>query len=176
MAEHKILTILRHAKAEAGHAMQDDHDRALNERGQAVATALGNHLEKRGVQFDLVLCSTAKRTRQTLELLHLSGEPQVEFAQRLYLASANEILQVLATVPDSVSRVLLVGHNPGLHQLCLKLAKQGEEEMIDIMSLKYPTCSMASFECGAHWEKIAQANSMLLDFMTPKALMMQEED
>lgn len=172
----KILTLLRHAKAEAGHATQDDHDRGLNERGQQAAVAMGNYMEKQRWSYDKVLCSSAKRTRTTLEYLQLQPEPSIDFQDKLYLASANEITTVISEMSNSLDRILLIGHNPGLHQLCLKLAVKGDEKLIDTMSMKFPTCTLARIVIGQEWSDIKQGNSELITFMTPKALSLQEED
>ena len=176
MTPQKILTILRHAKADVGSATQDDHDRVLNERGQQAATSLGNYLSRRKTLFDYVLCSTARRTRETLEYLHLEPLPSVDFSEKLYLASPNEMLAVIAAIPAQVDHLLVIGHNPGIYQLCLTLSQRGDEALIDTMALKFPTCSLAKIGFDGDWASLAKAGGQLLEFMTPKVLALQEED
>jgi phosphohistidine phosphatase len=172
----KTLYILRHAKAETGSAAQEDHDRALNERGLQAATAMGNYLARRKMQPSQVFCSTAQRTRQTLQQLHLQPAPPVTYSEKLYLASAGEILQLLSELPETTASVMVVGHNPGFHQLSLKLAKTGNEGMLDNLYLKFPTCSLAVIETEAPWADIAHACGKLLEFTTPKMLAMVEDN
>lgn len=176
MPYRKTLTILRHAKAESGSATQDDHDRALTERGQVAATAIGNFMARHHMAFDLVLCSTSRRTRQTFDQLQIEPAPPVEYSERLYLASANEIISVLAQTPVAVKDMLLIGHNPGLQQLCLKLSKHGDEDLIDTMAIKFPTCALATIAIGENWQDVLQPNGELLEFLTPKALALQEDN
>ncbi len=176
MTPQKTITILRHAKADMGSATQDDHDRALNERGQQAATSLGNYLSKRKTIFDYVLCSTARRTRETLEYLHVEPLPPVDFSEKLYLASPNEMLGVIAQIPAQVNHLLVIGHNPGIHQLCLTLSHRGDEALIDTMALKFPTCTMAKIGFEGDWASLAKTGAELLEFLTPKVLALQEED
>jgi phosphohistidine phosphatase len=176
MGSGKILTILRHAKAEIGSAVQGDHERGLNERGVQAALAMGNYLSRRNEHLDLVLCSTSRRTRQTLEQLHLQPEPEIVFNEKLYLASANEVLAAIAQLPETVTNILILAHNPGLHQLCLKLAHKGDESLIDVLSMKFPTCAMARFNVAGSWQTLGADGAELAEFITPKALSLVDED
>lgn len=169
----KILYILRHAKAETGASSQDDHDRSLTARGGAAADAMGHFLQKQGVRVDKVLCSTAARARQTLAAVQeVTGkEWPVEHSDRLYLASVNEMTQLLSHLDESVSRVMIVGHNPGLHQFSLKLAKSGEHELMDNLAIKFPTCAFAAIALGEMpWRDLAHMHGELKAFATPSML------
>ncbi len=170
----KTLYILRHAKAEAGSAAQEDHDRTLNERGVQAATAMGNYLARRKMHLSHVLCSTAQRTRQTLQQLHLQPLPVITYNEKLYLASAGEILQLLSELPEESASVMVIGHNPGFHQLSLKLAKTGNEVMMENLYLKFPTCALAVVECETPWADIVHARGKLVEFTTPKTLALAE--
>ena len=135
----KRLLVLRHAKSEHGDRTLSDHDRPLNERGRDAAGRMGAFMQARGLVPDLVLCSSAVRTTETLSLLAQSSglHAKTEFEEQLYLASASAMLEVLATRAQQEEVVMLVGHNPGsedvLHTLGL-----GMHEM--------PTCSLAHIE------------------------------
>lgn len=168
----KILYILRHAKAETGAPHQDDHTRKLVERGEEAARIVGAYMFRKGIKPDKVFCSDAARTRATwTQIEGIDPAPNVEFTRKLYMASANEMMQLLATLPEAVKTVLLIAHNPGVHQLCLKLAHTGNEKTLDTMFLKFPTCALASIDLGdAPWRDIANARGALLDFVTPHTL------
>jgi phosphohistidine phosphatase len=172
----KTLYILRHAKAEAGSPVQEDHDRVLNERGLQAATAMGNYLARRKMHPSHVLCSTAQRTRQTLQQLHLQPAPVITYNEKLYLASAGEILQLLSEQPEDAASIMVVGHNPGFHQLSLKLAKTGNDIMMENLYLKFPTCALAVIECEAPWADIVHARGKLVEFTTPKMLALSDSD
>ena len=130
------------------------------------------YLVRHGIQPDLVLCSTAERASQTWGHVEEAFKvvPPVEYSERLYLASANEIISQLADIPDGVQRLMIVGHNPGLHQLCLKLTKKGAEHLLDMIVLKFPTCAFAAIELGdIAWSELARAQGELTAFVTPKS-------
>ena len=179
MPTPKTLYILRHAKAETGSATQEDHARGLVERGAKAAQIMGAYLFRHGIRPDKVICSDAMRTRQTwANIESIYPVPlNVEYSAKLYLSSANEMLPSLATLPDIVTSVLIIAHNPGLHQLCLKLAKEGDEDLLDQMHLKFPTCSFAVLDCGMiSWDDVDSARATLLDFVTPRMLAGMADD
>ena len=115
----KTIYLLRHAKSSWDDSSLPDHDRPLNGRGRSAAPRVGAHMRAEGYLPDLVLCSTATRTRLTLEgvLSELEVEPAIEFEEELYLAAPSEMLDLVRSVPDTVESVLLVGHNPGTGML-----------------------------------------------------------
>ena len=111
----RTLVIMRHAKA-ASPERTADVDRPLTSRGHADAAAAGPWLRHRGFVPDVVLCSPAKRARQTWEAIGVTGA-DVRYDRSLYLATALELLDVLTEVEDEARTVLVVGHNPALSQL-----------------------------------------------------------
>ena len=169
----KRLYILRHAKAETGSPSQDDHERGLVEQGFAACDVMGKYIKNQAIVPALILCSTAKRALETWKLVKNSSKINApeEVTDRLYLASANEILGQLASMPETVDSVMIVGHNPGLHQLCLALAKKGDEGLFDRLHLKFPTCALASIDLGeVAWRDIASSDGVLKAFITPRIL------
>lgn len=178
MADHKILYLLRHGKAETGSAVQDDHDRELVARGREEGRAMGRYLTSHHIRPERVLCSTAARARETWEYVQqsYSGPMDVEYMDGLYLASANAMLQVLSEVPDHVASVLLVGHNPGLHQLALTLAERGKEEDLDRIALKFPTCALAGVALPRGWRDIRNRGGELALIATGKELLIGEDE
>ena len=132
MANTKTLYLLRHAKAETGTATQDDHDRGLNQQGLEACQIMGQYIAGRAMVPQLVLCSTAKRAKTTWSLVREASRntSKQEFSDMLYLASANEVIKQLMCLPEDVSSVMVVGHNPGLHQLSLTLSKRGDDALM----------------------------------------------
>lgn len=169
----KTLILLRHAKTETGSAGQDDKARRLIPRGNEATRIIGNWLVEKGLIPDYVLCSDAIRTTETvLGIEHAYKRPlPVNYTPKLYLASANEILNVIEAVPENVSRLMVVAHNPGVHELAMKLARNGDDSLIDKMAIKFPTCAVATFACHTpDWATIRSARTELSDFVSPKML------
>ena len=124
----KTLLLLRHAKAENPTAGSSDINRALNERGQKEAQAIGTFIRKQNLTFELVLCSPAVRARETAELVLAAAEvtANVRYDQRIYEASPRQLLEIISEVEEDKSAVLLVGHNPGMEDLLSALTATGE--------------------------------------------------
>lgn len=141
------ITLLRHAKAvpdERG----DDHGRVLAPQGREAAVALGDWLRENHLMPDLVLCSTAARTRETLGALH--EILPTELHKSLYLASAGDMLALLNKADDAVKHIMLIGHNPGMHALAATLAGQFVRDAdSDAMVHRFPTCGLVSLTVEA---------------------------
>jgi phosphohistidine phosphatase len=170
-ADVKTLWLLRHAKASAGEGLPD-RDRPLATRGRDAATRLGRHLAERGVRPDLVLCSPALRTRETLDLVAkaLGAELLIDFDGELYLANERDLQKRIEQVPDAASSVLLVGHNPGLAELALRLAVRGDPGALAALRRKFPTGALAELRVHSPgWSRFAR-HCELVSFVTPKAL------
>jgi phosphohistidine phosphatase len=138
----KTLMLLRHAKSSWKDSDLADHDRPLNKRGRKTAPMMGRLLSTEGVVPDLILSSTAVRARETAEAVAESSsyEGPIELVESLYLAPPGKLLgEAQSRTPDSVVRLLLVAHNPGL------------EELVEILSgarHAFPTAALAVFEVG----------------------------
>lgn len=173
MASSKTVYILRHAKAETGSATLDDHERGINQQGLDACVVIGKYMASESIIPDLVLCSTAKRAKTTWALVRETSKntSKQEFTDMLYLASANEVVKQLMCLPESISSVMVVGHNPGLHQLSLNLAKKADDATLDRLMLKFPTCALATIDLGeTSWEEMARAHGSLKAFVTPRFL------
>ena len=169
----KTIFLLRHAKSSWDDSSLSDHDRPLNARGRSAAPRVGAHMRAEAYLPDLVLCSTATRTRLTLEgvLSELEVEPATEFEEELYLAAPNEMLDLVRSVPDTVESVLLVGHNPGTGMLAAELSGDGPREMIDLMRAKFPTAGLAIIELSVdRWKDIVSGCGSLREFVRPRDL------
>jgi phosphohistidine phosphatase len=126
----KTVWLLRHAKSSWDDDSLPDHDRPLAPRGQKAAKRIRRFVSEHPVRPELVLCSTALRARSTLDLvLPGLGAPRVEIDGGIYLAAAHALLLRLRSLEPAVSRVMLVGHNPGLHDLTCLLAPPGPEAL-----------------------------------------------
>lgn len=173
----KTLYILRHAKAETGSANQEDRDRELAPRGIEAARIMGQFMAARGIRPDKVLCSTSARTRQTWALAQQTyGEKlPVEFTDKLYLASVDQLLDVMAATPDEIGKLLIIGHNPDLHQLAFKLARTGDEQLLRLLAMKFPTGAFAAIGLdNTAWHDVAKAHGRLEMFASPKILTGEE--
>ncbi len=169
----KTLYMLRHAKSSWDDSSLPDHDRPLNKRGRAAAPRIGAHMKEAGHLPDLVLCSTAVRTRQTLDgvLCELETEPAVEFSEELYLSGPGEMLDLVRSVPDTVESVLLVSHNPGTGMLAAALSGEGPPERVHLMRAKFPTAGLAIIELRVdRWKDVESGCGSLKEFVRPRDL------
>lgn len=172
----KRLLLLRHAKAVAASPKLDDHARALNERGREDAPRIGSYMQHKRFLPDVVLCSTAARTRETWEQVasELDNKPDIRFLDELYLASWKTIVNAIRSSGSGKS-VLVVGHNPGLEECALELVKKPqtapERERLANIEMKFPTAALAviEFEIQA-WKALELATGRLADFIRPKDL------
>ena len=169
----KRLLLLRHAKSSWSQPDVDDHERPLNKRGEKAAKRIGRWLREEGVTPDLVLCSTARRTRQTLDLLlpFAGRPPTVEMAPGFYMAAAPSLLERLQAVAAGIGCVLAIGHNPGFEQLARLLVGKGDKAVLAQLAAKYPTGALADIRFDApRWRTIGPRQGELAAFIRPKDL------
>jgi phosphohistidine phosphatase len=171
------LSLLRHAKSSWSDPRLKDFERPLNERGETAAPRVGAFMARREIAPELILCSTAVRARQTLNLLlpHLKGAPELVYEDALYLASSSTMLKRLHRVPAGVSHTMLVGHDPGMHALAVELVGSGSTEDLERLSDKFPTAGLAVivFEASA-WRELRWGGGRLDIFTSPKRLLCRE--
>lgn len=120
----KELLLFRHAQAGAGSPTGRDFDRILTEFGRSQPEPAGLAIVSAGFSPQLVLCSSSARTRETLALLQLSelcANAEIQFSDALYECTTRQVLMELASVDESIERVLLLGHNPSLSDLATAL-------------------------------------------------------
>ena len=169
----RVLYLLRHAKSSWQDNSLKDKDRPLNPRGIKSCQLMAGLCQQRGVQPDRILVSDALRTTQTYEHLARAASLQAEprFDGALYRAGAGDLLRYLAEVEDQQRSVLLIGHNPALHDLALLLARKGRTEDLDRLESKFPTCALAEIHLALdHWRDIGTCDGRLVHFDIPKAL------
>ncbi len=170
------LLLLRHAKSDRTSSVRD-HDRPLAPRGRRDAPAIGKLMRKQDLMPNRVLCSGAKRTRQTWELVspQIGPEPEVEFSEALYLTPWNAIVNLLRQTPAATKTLLVIGHNPGLEDCAAALlrpkAGAGEGPRRAAMGAKFPTAALAVLDCDiSEWSQLAPGCAALAAFMRPRDL------
>ncbi len=167
------LTLLRHAKSSWGDPDLEDIDRPLDARGEKAAPRMGAFLIASGLVPDLILCSPALRTRQTLALAFaaLPAPPETVIDETLYEASTAALLAALRGAPAGKRHVMLIGHNPGLQMLALHLTGSGSPEATRAIADKFPTCAAAVLTFNAKsWKNVRPRSGHLAHFLTPRLL------
>jgi phosphohistidine phosphatase len=166
----KQLFLLRHAKSSWDDPTLADHNRPLARRGRRAAKVMAKHLGRKGIAPELVLCSPSRRTRETLARIEpgLGESADVRIDSELYAASAAALLEVLHEVPDEVESVMLIGHNPGIQDLALSLARSGSESAR--VRTKFPTAALVTLEFNGGWRELAPGSAELVSFVKPKEL------
>lgn len=176
------LVLLRHAKSAWPEV--PDHDRPLARRGRRDAPAIGRWLRDAGLPPDQVLCSTARRASETWQLTRagLGTGPPVSFDDRVYQASAEQLLELIRRISPETRTLLVVGHDPAVPELALLLAAAAPSAggsarngtalsvMVDRMRAKFPTAAVALFEFTGDWDQVTPGSARLTCFMTPRDL------
>ncbi|HEX8571706.1 MAG TPA: histidine phosphatase family protein [Allosphingosinicella sp.] len=168
----KSLTLLRHAKSGWDDPVIRDFDRPLNPRGRRAARTVAGEMKAQGLAFDRILASPARRVMETVEEVVAGYGPlEPEYDQRLYLASTATLLEIVRAVPDSVERLLLVGHNPGLEELALCLSRRDQAELRTQVELKYPTGTVAQIALPVQrWSEVSAGTGRIERFIRPRDL------
>ena len=177
------LMLLRHAKTETDAPTGQDQDRRLDDRGRLDAAAIGSWIGRHPPFPDIVLVSTAVRAHQTWEIAReamkeLAPQPQVEFLDELYGADPAHLLQIvrMASVADP-GRLMLVGHNPGMHELALTLTGSGDAAAKKALDHNLPTAGLAIFDFAIDdWNAVAFRRGKLVRFTSPKLLKLTSDD
>jgi phosphohistidine phosphatase len=165
----RTLCLLRHAKSSWADPTLADSERPLAPRGRRAAKRIAKHLRRLGCEPELVLCSTAVRARETLELVRPAlSRSTVMLEEELYAASCDELLARTRLVPGTVPSVMLIGHNPGLEQLALALASAGDE--LERLAAKFPTAALATLAVANSWSRLAPGDATLEAYVVPKQL------
>jgi phosphohistidine phosphatase len=167
------LSLLRHAKSSWSNPTLPDRERPLATRGVTDAPLMGKAMAERDIDPELVMCSSARRTRDTLELVlpELRVEPKVVYVDALYHASPEQMLEMLHAIQPGANRVMLVGHNPEIQTFALDLVGAGPKQFRDRLRTKYPTAGLAviNFAAGL-WTSITVNSGTLNLFLSPRDL------
>lgn len=175
MKAMRQLLLMRHAKSSRDDPHLPDHGRPLAPRGRRALVAMRAAIRDHGLSPDIVLVSAATRARQTLEVLEPWDEtPLVEVMDALYMANARQMLGVLHGVAETARSVLLIGHNPGLHELSLLLAGAhamgGAMPEATRLAGGFPTAALAEFSVAGPWWALGDGGTRLVRFLVPDDL------
>ncbi len=181
------LILMRHAKAERARAGLADHERALTPEGGKAAAAMGSRLHAQGVAPDVVLVSSARRTRETLEAIGAwEDQPNIEVMDGLYMAPCAQLRDIIRELRETVRSVLVVGHNPGIHDLAVDLARMSElgnpvmtnpamanplarSNMLASLRREFPTACFAEYLVLTPWRDLKPAAVRLQRYLGPQA-------
>lgn len=164
---------MRHAKSSWDDAALSDAERPLAPRGVKAARRIAGYLRSGGILPELVLCSSARRTRETLALLEpaLGPDVAVEVEDELYGAGGSDLIERLRRVDPDVGSAMLIGHNPGLQDLAIELAGSGDAEALEQLHTKFPTGALATLDTGsAGWAGLAPGRATLTRLVLPRRL------
>jgi phosphohistidine phosphatase len=162
------IVLLRHAKADWPQV--SDHERPLAERGRMDAPVAGRRLGETGIDFDLAVCSTSARTRETWKLVvhELPTRPRTVYEERLFDASLGDLLALINETPEEVNNLLVIGHNPGMHTLADALAGGAEGDALARMTQSgFPTAAFAVIGYDGTWKSVEHKVGRLVDYWAP---------
>ncbi|MEX0168001.1 SixA phosphatase family protein [Streptomyces sp. LMG1-1-1.1] len=163
------LLLVRHAKAVRKDRRVDDIDRELSKRGRRDAHRTGQWLADSGPRADFVLCSPSRRTRQTWRLAAsaLDDPPPVVYDERLYNMPPSKLVSVLAERGPGLRAVVLVGHNPGIHELAAGLCGSGPPKLLKRVRAGFPTSGVVVIEVPEGWERLAPGSGRVIACWSP---------
>ena len=167
----RTVILLRHGKSNWSDPTLADLDRPVAPRGERASRLIAKYIRRKKIRPALVLCSPSLRTRQTLAAIEpsLGNQCSVEVEPQLYAASEGELLERLRALPESVESVMLIGHNPGLHELACALASGGDE--LPRLEQKFPTGALATLAIDSEsWAALEPGGGELVDYVVPRQL------
>jgi phosphohistidine phosphatase len=164
MAEVKRLLLLRHAKSSWDDPALADHDRPLAPRGRKAAKLIGALLRGEHLRVSLVLCSSARRARETLDLVGAPGDVRIE--RELYEASAAQLLDRVRCISDEVETAMVIGHNPAIQDFAVALVGVHSE----LATRKFPTGALATLVWRGPWAALEPGHADLVAFVRPREL------
>ena len=173
MSEHhlKRLVLLRHAKSDYPLGVSD-HDRPLAARGNREAPAAGAWLRDHEVVPDYIVLSDAQRTRATCAwVISELGEkaPTPYMDSRIYGASSTRLCSIINETPDTVTTLMVIGHQPVLQELAMRLASaDSDEEAVYELAMNYPTLGLTVLQTEKSWAEIDGRDMRVTDFVVPR--------
>ena len=167
------LILLRHSTAERPEPGKSDHERMLTPQGRADAALVGAYLANHSFRPDHVLVSPAARTRETWRQVAaaLRLAPEARFDERIYNAAIQALFKIIAETGEPVQSVLLLGHNPGLHELAMLLVATGDIDTRERLRENFPTSGVAIIDFALDsWSKLHSRSGRLERFIGPKQI------
>jgi phosphohistidine phosphatase len=164
--------LLRHAKTERAEPGERDRDRKLTKRGRADASAIGAYMARHGLVPDVALVSPAKRAQETWALLApaFAKAPKLINEERIYNAATEALIDVIGAARGAHC-LLMVGHNPGLHDVAVQLIASGDVEARERVAEKLPTSGLVVIDLAFDdWSKLHRHAGRLERFVTPKLI------
>ncbi len=169
----KHLYLLRHAKSSWDDPSLADADRPLAARGVRALARMTKYLRTAKIQPDLVICSPARRTRQTLTGVEpaVGRDVEVRIEPQVYAGGVGALVDLLSRTPDSASSVMLIGHNPSLQDLAVSLAVEGDEALRARLGEKFPTGALAVIGVPLDaWRDLGEGRGTLEELVLPREL------
>ena len=168
----KTLLVLRHAKAERDSPSGEDFDRPLAERGRKDARAIGREMRRRGLDPDAVIISPAKRVVETRAFVAEGyGLLDADQDRRIYDNTASQLIQVIQDADNNAQRLMIVGHNPGLQELLLRLARDDSGGLRRQVADKFPTAAIAELELPTdEWRNVREGAGRISSLIRPSDL------
>ena len=165
------LFVLRHAKSSWDDPGLDDHERPLAPRGRQATAVIAQYLRANAIEPELVLCSSSRRTQETLDGVKPGGKQLIE--PELYTAGTSAVIERLQRVPEGIRSVMLIGHNPTMQTLVLRLAAGAGGTVstdLDEVQNKFPTAALAMLRFEGAWSDLGPGGARLVGFVRPKQL------
>ena len=169
---HRLL-LLRHAKSDWSASGLPDTARPLNSRGEAAARLMGGYMARHALIPQRVLCSPAQRTRETWAGIasQWPTKTAVVWEEGLYAAPAQAILSIIQAQDDAARTVLVIGHNPGLHEAADLLIAAGDVLLRERLKEKFPTSALAVIDFAVdRWSRIHERSGRLDRYVTPRSI------
>jgi phosphohistidine phosphatase len=167
------LMLLRHAKSSCSSPGMQDAARPLNGRGEAAARLMGGYMARHSLVPDRVLCSPARRTRESWAGIAAKwpADMDVVFDQRLYEATPQTVLSIVRDQDDAARTLLVIGHNPGLQEAAELLIAAGDVELRERLREKFPTAALAVIDFTIDkWSSIHERSGRLDRYITPRSI------
>lgn len=167
------LLLLRHAKTEGFEPGRDDRARALVERGRSDAARIGAYMASHKLKPDRVIVSPAVRARETWQQMAqaMQPPPAVTTLDQVYEATTDDIIAAILATPPDVRALLIVGHNPSLHEAALTLIASGNIDAREALREKLPTSGLVVIDFAFDdWSKLHPQGGRLDRFVTPRSL------
>jgi phosphohistidine phosphatase len=167
------LLLLRHAKSSWEASGQPDFERSLATRGRRAATMIGEHLATHRLIPDRILCSSARRTRETLigVLPMIASDVDIRITRDLYEVGADAYVDAISALGGGARTLLLIGHNPTVQETALELIGSGNPAVRDEIAGKFPTAGLAVIDFEIHkWSELRPKTGRVVAFFRPREL------
>ena len=164
------LQLVRHAKSSWADSSLRDLDRPLSGRGRRAADALARHVADSGVRPQVVVCSPATRARQTLTAIDavLGSRAEIRIDPLVYDGGPDELLGLLRGLPSSADHAMVIGHNPTIHDLALRLVIHDDSDELARLRARFPTGAIVTLSVPSPWDRLTVASAGLLSLWTPR--------